>query len=138
MQQHLECGEGLTTPPEQKRYDNPVLVARQPQYLSSLEALPEVERARNLYGSWEARESTSTYFDRDWVEEIDYINPEDIELTVRTFDFAGTLVSDSNPSPDYTASCRMHRLRDGTYVIDDVRRTRVRHGDWLDFVLMCA
>lgn len=110
---------------------------RQPQYLASLEAQPEVERQRNLLGNWEARESTSTYFDRQWIEEIDYVDPNEIEATVRTYDFAGTLKSDSNPSPDYTATVRMHRLRDGTYVIDDVRRTRIRHGDWLDFVIMC-
>lgn len=31
-------------------YDNPVLMNTQPQYLASLEAQPEVEKQRNLYG----------------------------------------------------------------------------------------
>lgn len=119
-------------------YDNPVLIASNPGYLAALEAQPEVERQRNLLGNWEARESTSTYFDRKWVEEIDYLSESDVVSTVRTFDFAGTLKSDREPSPDYTASVRMRLTKDGEYVVDDVRRTRIRVGDWLDFVRKCA
>lgn len=119
-------------------YDNPVLLSTQAGYLASLEALPEVEKQRNLYGSWEARESTSTYFDRKWVEEVVEVNESEVEATVRSFDFAATLKSDVNPSPDYTASVRMRKMKDGTYIIDDVKRHRIRPGDWFNFVMECA
>src|SRR5690606_1358910 len=119
-------------------YDNPTLISTQPQYLASLEALPDVEKRKNLYGDWEARLQESTYFQRQWVEEIDYFEESDVEATVRSFDFAATLKSDSNPSPDYTASVRMRLLKDGRYLIDDVRKTRIRAGDWEKFVLECA
>ena len=119
-------------------YDNPVLIQTNPGYLASLEAMPEVEKRRNLYGDWEAREQNSTFFNRSWVEEVDYVDPDDVVATARTFDFAVTLKSDNNPSPDYTASVRMRKLKSGVYVIDDVRRTRIRAGDWEQFVMDCA
>lgn len=119
-------------------YDNPVLISGNPGYLASLEAMPEVEKRRNLYGDWEAREQNSTFFNRSWVEEVDYVDPDDVVATARTFDFAVTLKSDNNPSPDYTASVRMRKLKSGVYVIDDVRRTRIRAGDWEQFVMDCA
>jgi len=117
--------------------DNPILQEINPNYVTWLKGLKGVERDRLLFGNWTVREKESTYFDRDWVEEEDYLDPDEIEATVRTFDFAGTLVSEINRSPDYTASVRMHRLRDGTYFVDDVRRIRIRPGDWMQFVLDC-
>lgn len=120
-------------------YDNPWLIENQPEYLSSLEALPELERRRLLHGDWNAREKGSTYWQREWVPEINSL-PDSFEIqrTVRTFDFAGTLVSDSNPSPDYTATVRMSRTKSKEYIIEDVKRTRVQFGDWKSFVLQCA
>lgn len=53
----------------------------------------------------------------------------DIEKIVRAYDFAGTLKSDSNPDPDYTASCKMAKLRSGEYVILEVCRLRARYHD---------
>ena len=119
-------------------YDNPALISSSPSYLSALEALPDTEKRRNLYGDWEARQSTSTYFDRRWVQEIDYINQDDVVSTVRTFDWAASLKSDTNPSPDYSASVRLSLMKDGTYVVSDVKRIRCRAGDWVDFFMDCA
>lgn len=119
-------------------YDNPTLIATQPQYLASLEALPDVEKRKNLYGDWEARLQESTYFQRQWVEEVTDFDENEVVATVRSFDFAATLKSDVNPSPDYTTSVRMRKMKDGRYLIDDVIRTRIRPGDWGDFVMMCA
>lgn len=116
-------------------YDNPVLMETNPHYLASLEAQPEHEKQRNLYGNWEAREQDSTYFNRSWCEEIPYVDEKDVVHTVRAFDFAATLKSDTNPSPDYTATVRMRKMRDGSYVIDDIRKTRIRVGDWESFVV---
>lgn len=119
-------------------YDNPTLIKTNPGYLASLEAQPEVEKQRNLYGNWEAREQNSTYFNRSWVEEVLHVDESEVVATCRTFDFAGTLKSDSSPSPDYTTSARMRKMKSGMYVVDDIRRTRIRSGDWFDFVMECA
>ena len=118
-------------------YDNPTLIETNPHYLASLEALPDVEKRRNLYGDWEARAEGSTYFERGWVEEINHVDESQVMATIRAYDFAGTLRSDVSPNPDYTASVRMRKMKDGTYVIDDVRRARIRHGDWEKFVVSC-
>lgn len=120
-------------------YDNPTLMENQPEYLSNLEALPDVERRRLLLGDWTAREASASYFNRTWVEELlDYPDPHDIVEVVRSYDFAGTLVHDGNKSPDYTATCKMAKLRNGDYVILDIKRTRIRFGDWENFILQNA
>lgn len=120
-------------------YDNPWLLENQKSYVSLLEALPEIEKRRLLYGDWNARPKGSTYFQREWVEEVTSLpDLSTVEKTVRAFDFAGTLKSEINPSPDYTASVRMSRTKDKEYYIEDVVRTRVQFGDWKQFVLDCS
>lgn len=120
-------------------YDNPWLMENQPEYLASLEALPDVERRRLLLGDWTARESASTFFSRSWVKEAIEEPPQsEIVKTVRVYDFAGTLKSDSNPSPDYFATVKMSKLKSGEYFVHDVQRTRLRFGDWKEFILRNA
>lgn len=120
-------------------YDNPYLIENQPEYLASLEALPDVERRRLLLGDWTAREAGSTYFMRHWVtEEVQEPAAADIVKTVRAYDFAGTLKSDGNPSPDYFACVKMSKLKDGNYFIHDIQRTRIRFGEWESFILQNA
>ena len=116
-------------------YDNPPLMESQPQYVSNLENLPEIEKRRNLYGDWEARITESTYFQRGWVEEISGYDESQIEKLVRAYDFAGSLKSDANPSPDYTVAALMARMKDGTYLVLDIKRTRIRFGDWEKFII---
>lgn len=119
-------------------FDNPIVQKVNPQYVSWLKGLRGVERARLLDGNWYVREEGSSYFDRAWCEEVDYVDPSDIVKTVRSWDFAGSLKSDLNPSPDYTATVRMSLLKNGDYVITDVQRHRIKPGDWLEFVLQCS
>lgn len=111
-------------------YDNPPLLENQPQYLTTLENLPEVEKQRNLYGNWEARISESTYFQRSWCEEISSYDPTEFTKIVRAWDFASSLRSDANPSPDYTVGTLMGKTKSGDYVVLDVKRMRIRFGDW--------
>lgn len=120
-------------------YDNPWLMKNQPEYLASLEALPDVERKRLLHGDWNARAAGSTFFQREWLEEITAL-PDNylIDKKVRTFDFAGTLKSDINPSPDYTATMLMSKTKQKEYIIEDIRRTRIQFGNWKKFILDCA
>lgn len=117
--------------------DNPTLMKMQPEYKSNLEALPEVEMRRLLLGDWTAREEGSTYFQRSWCGEEALIEPPASEIlrTVRAYDFAGTLKSSGNPSPDYTACAKISKLKNGDYFVHDVRRTRILYGDWEKFIL---
>lgn len=117
--------------------DNPSLMKAQPDYKSKLEAMPEVEMRRLLLGDWTAREAGSTYFQRAWCEPEAAEEPPRSEIlrTVRAYDFAGTLKSSSNPSPDYTACARVSKLKNGDYFVHDVQRTRILYGDWEKFIL---
>lgn len=119
-------------------FDNPILQKVNPKYVSWLKGLKGVERERLLLGNWKVREKGSQFFERSWLTELPYIDENEVMATARAFDFAGTLISDINPSPDYTASVRIRKMKNGRYVIDDIRRTRIRMGDWEDFVLSCA
>jgi len=118
-------------------YDNPTLMKSNPNYKAALEALPDVERRRLLLGDWTAREEGSTYFQREWCGEqaIDEPPASEILRTVRAYDFAGTLKTSANPSPDYTASARVSKLKNGDFFVHDVQRTRILFGDWEKFVL---
>lgn len=117
--------------------DNRPLMKNNPSYISELKSKPHVDVQRYLYGNWFVRQSTSGFFNRSWIKEIPCIT-EKIISTVRSFDFAGTLKSDSNPSPDYTVSVKMSKTESGMYVVEDVKRIRIRFGDWDEFVLSCA
>lgn len=119
--------------------DNPTLMKMQPEYKSNLEALPNVEMRRLLLGDWTAREEGSTYFQRSWCAEPSEEPPRsEILRTVRAYDFAGTLKSSGNPSPDYTACARVSKLKNGDYFVHDVQRTRMLYGDWYSFIMANA
>ncbi len=120
-------------------YDNPTLMRTNPGYKASLEALPDVERRRLLLGDWTARETGSTFFQRGWcAEESDEPPKSEIVRTVRAYDFAGTLKSSSNPSPDYTVAAKVSKLKNGNYFVHEVVRTRILPGDHEGFILSNA
>lgn len=103
--------------------------------MARLEGLPKVRRDRDLYGNWNAREQGSTYFNRTWCEEVTGFDVSQIEKLVRSYDFAGSLRTDSNPSPDYTVSALMARMKNGDYLVLDVRRIRIQFGSWESFII---
>lgn len=117
-------------------YDNPKLIAGNPQYLANLLSLKEIAKERDLWGNWDIREEAAGYWKREWCEEL--MSPPPIsEFTkiVRAYDFAGTLPSDASPKTDYFASVKMGKLKNGEYVILDVTRTKIRYGDWPAHIL---
>jgi len=119
--------------------DNPPLQKSNPLYKSNLEALPRIEKERLLYGNWFARQENSTYFSRATMPELPYApSPSDIVKLVRAYDMASTLPNDNNRSPDYFASVKMAKLRNGEYVILDVKRTRITFGQWEAHILQNA
>ena len=115
--------------------DNPPLMEADPSYVSNLKAQPWVDVQRYFYGNWFVRPSAAGYFRREWVEEVVGYDPSQITKIARAYDFAGSLRSDSNPSPDYTVSALMAKMKDGTYLVLDIKRTRIRYGDWERFIV---
>lgn len=110
--------------------DNPPLLENDPTYVSNLKAQPFVDVQRYFYGNWYVRPSTVGYFRRDWCEEIIAYDPSEFTKVVRAWDFAATLKSDAVPSPDYTVSVLMAKTKTNDYIVLDVRRMRIRPGDW--------
>lgn len=118
-------------------YDNPVLMAAQPEYKHMLESLPDLARRRLLLGDWNAKAQSESYWDESWLTIDDQEPPQsEIVKTVRAYDLAGTIKSEGMSfSPDYSASCKMSKLKNGQYFIHDIRRCRIRFGDWKRWIL---
>lgn len=107
-------------------FDNPYLLPpRNTSYLANLLAQPYVNQLKYLHGSWTAKEAGSGYFKREWVPIVDY-PPTNPISRVRSWDFAASEVSVSNPNPDWTAGVKMSRDKFGIYYIEDVNRFRSR------------
>lgn len=121
-------------------FDNPPLIKSNPGYLANLQGLKRVKQERDLWGNWDIREESAGYFKREWLEPelLDYPADHEFEKIVRAYDLAGTLKSESNPNPDYTASVKMGKLRSGEYVILEVNRLRARYGDLMNFIIDTA
>lgn len=110
--------------------DNIPLMEADPEYVGKLMARDWVEVQRLYHGNWFVRPSTSGFFKREWLHELNAPPPQsEIVKTVRAYDLAGTLKSDTNTDPDYTASVKMAKLKNGDYVILDVVRLRARYAD---------
>lgn len=120
-------------------YDNPKLIERNPEYLTSLQNMKAVEKERNLFGNWNVRAEAAGYWKREWITEIiEPPAPHEIERIVRAYDIAATLKSETQPDPDYTVGVKMAKLRTGQYVVLDVVRYRCRAGDVIRKILETA
>lgn len=113
--------------------DNPPLLEANPNYVSTLANMSRVKRERLLYGNWFAREEEAGYWKREWCEVV-LMAPDKVFKRVRCWDIAGTLPTESNPDPDWTASVLMSRARDGYYYVEDVVRERRRIMEVLELI----
>lgn len=104
-------------------YDNKILMQANPEYLANLNALSYVERERFLKGNWAIRYSAGNVFKSEWWQVIDAL-PNTVIQTLRGYDFAGTVESEKNHDPDWTATQKWVRLADGTLVIVDAQVMR--------------
>lgn len=94
--------------------DNPHLSVGDPEYRSTLEALPPVERERLLKGNWKIRPAAGLIFNRKWFTLVDRIPPDaQPEGSVRYWDKAGSV-----GRGDRTASVRMVKAGGRYYVTD--------------------
>ena len=113
-------------------HDNPVLLEADPNYVSNLLNLHRVEKERLYYGSWWARQESSSYFQRSWTPVInlpEYLKNDEIVKRVRAWDLASTLPSEQYPDPDYTAGVLFARTKSGYYIMEDVVHGRWRAGE---------
>lgn len=118
-------------------YSNPVLMAHDPSYVHRLENLKRSERDRLLLGSWFARESASRYFKREWCQFVD-MPEQNAVRRVRSWDLAGTLVSEVNRDPDYTCGVLVARDKFGNYTVEDAYRFRKLSGDVINEIIATA
>lgn len=118
-------------------YDNPILCNAQPEYVGWLEGLPRVEKARLLYGSWHARAEGTGYFKSQWVTTVP-VRPLATVKRVRAWDISGSVPSETNRNPDWTAGVLMSRTKEGIYTVEDVVRDRRRHGGVFELILETA
>lgn len=96
-------------------YDNPVMLRDNPSYLSFLEGLNEIDKARLLHGNWYKRAEGSSLFERKWLNKV-YNRPQGGSVC-RAWDKASSEPSDKEKFPDFTASVKIHKGNDGRYTI---------------------
>lgn len=110
-------------------HDNPPMLINNPEYLAQLEGLNEVDRARLLYGNWDARPQGANYFKREYLKEVDSIPLW--ATKVRAYDKAGTERSTANKTPDFTAGIGVARDQDGYYYLyGSYHPDFIDNGDW--------
>lgn len=95
-------------------FDNPILIKKNPNYLAELNSLPSVEKSRLLYGNWFARADGSGHFKREWLPKL---SRPPIGMAARAWDKASEEPSEKEWRPDFTASVKMIKSKDGTYCI---------------------
>jgi predicted phage terminase large subunit-like protein len=102
--------------------DNPILMKKDPAYLSNLKALTRVERARLLDGNWKVRPQAGDYFPRDAVTIIDWM-PTDVVKWIRSWDLAATEEGEGR-DPDWTVGLLLGRRSNGKIVVGDAIHVR--------------
>jgi len=104
--------------------DNPILLKKDPGYLSNLKALSRVERARLLDGNWKVRAAAGMYFPREDARIVDWMPPQNEMIKwVRSWDLAASEESEGR-DPDFTVGMLVGRKTNGKLVIGDVIRVR--------------
>jgi predicted phage terminase large subunit-like protein len=96
-------------------YDNPICMDQNPGYVSFLEGLPAVEKARLLHGNWFARPEGANYFKRENLNKINAA-PLDIQWC-RPWDKASAIPTDVEKFPDRTACMKMGKNSNGEFFI---------------------
>lgn len=96
-------------------YDNPICMELNPGYVSFLEGLNPIDKARLLDGNWKIRPKGSSYLQREWLKKAHTIPYHSVSC--RAWDKAASEPSDVYKHPDYTASCKMYKSPDGYFYI---------------------
>jgi phage terminase large subunit-like protein len=93
-------------------YDNPIFLAKNPQYLANLNALHPVERSRLLLGNWKVKFSVGKVFQRQWFNIIPVEACPPNGVTCRHWDIAATAAKLATASHYFTAGTKIRRNGD--------------------------
>ncbi|GBG03909.1 terminase [Azospira sp. I13] len=104
--------------------DNKIGMAKDPKYISNLDALPMVEQEQLKKGNWKIRPAAGDYFKSTWFEVVEKA-PDNCRW-VRYWDRAATEPNPTNPDPDWSAGLKLGKSPDGIYYIGHVARDRKR------------
>ena len=102
--------------------DNKILMEKDPAYRGNLLALDRVNRERLLNGNWNVRAAAGTVLRREWFPFLDLLPPT--VKSIRFWDRAATLPSESNPDPDFTVGLLLKKTESGQFIVADIRRIR--------------
>ena len=110
--------------------DNPKLTEKDPGYISRLQMLGRVDRARLLGdedkgGNWHVRATSGLFFKKADFK-IANEPPSRIVRTVRFWDKAGSVETSKHPNPDWTRGPRVSLCENGEFWIDDLVSARER------------
>lgn len=118
-------------------HDNKALLAADPSYLASLNALSLVERERLLNGNWKIKPAAGLYFPRNGIRIVKTI-PDKLLTSVRAWDLAATEITTSNKDPDRTCGTLWGRMRNGQYIILDGIRVAKNAANVRDLIVSTA
>lgn len=123
-------------------FDNPVLMASNPAYLSGLLAQSPQNQLRFLHGSWHSVATKDSYFNRQWVKMIDRV-PQGTKIVnrCRAWDLAATPEAEEGmpkSTADYTACVKMSRDSVGNYFVEHVDQFRKHSGAVMDEIIKYA
>ena len=109
--------------------DNPLLMARDPDYEGNLALQDDVEYARLRLGNWKIRPTAGTVFPTARITIVG-APPADgmVVERIRYWDKAGTDAKDTTPERSWTVGVRMAKTADGFYWVEDVVR-----GQWAQY-----
>lgn len=107
--------------------DNLILKELEPEYRDTLDSLPEVKRKQMLLGCWFVSDNQATYFDREWLHKADKVPAE--AKVVRAWDKASEEPNPNLRYPDYTASVKMYKDKQGRYYLAGGNRFRKKSGE---------
>ncbi|MCX4355820.1 MAG: phage terminase large subunit [Oscillospiraceae bacterium] len=108
--------------------DNQELLKINPQYLSNLKALSQIERERLLEGNWKIKAAAGLFFKRTQLGDVLDSVPKDVIRWVRCWDLAATAKTESG-DPAYTAGVLIGKRKNGRYVIADVINKQMSASD---------
>lgn len=117
-------------------FDNKVLLAADPGYLATLNALSTVEKERLLSGNWKIRPAGGLIFGRTTIHYIDAA-PTKLRYC-RKWDLAATEPSETNRNPDATAGVLLGVDNNGNYYVLDVIRRQENAASIRRLVLITA
>lgn len=108
-------------------FDNPYIRKHRPEYITKLQNMKPIERARLLEGCWYIDEKKNGFIKREWFKPL---RMSDLPLglpEVRCWDLAGTAPHPGNRNPDWTRGVKAQYDRNtASFYVMDMKSIRDR------------